>query len=215
MKKVMILALALCGIGVYAEDGYGVISGGASDSAGYIQISEDLQSFGFTVSESGSKSDGALGYYTYTSDDRSDKTDMGLIDLSDPSKAPMLGSTDAGTKIGFYYQEDGSRVYEYTLQKNPKGDGYQVEFKTMKKVQLGWHTNAAGQNVYGFYTVVTQAKGLNGLLFSNTDTFVVNGISFERGQPTGMPLPGFLVALLLGGLGAGGVASRRRANKKI
>lgn len=212
MRKIAVLALALAGFVGYADDeGYGVVGGGSSDSSGYIQITEDLQSFGFTVSEQSSAAGGSIGYYTYSAADRSDKTDKGLVDLTNSSLD--LGSSDAGTKIGFYYQEGTTRVYEYTLKSNPNGDGYLVQFDVTKVYKaIAWEN---GKLVFGRYDLLGSGEKASWIsrTRSETELFVVGGISVERAAPTGMPLPGFLVALLLGGLGAGGVAARRRSKR--
>lgn len=205
IRKSVLMALALAGFCAFADDGYGVADG-------YIQITENLESFGFTVSE-GSTSSGGIGYYTYSAADRSDMKDMGLVDLSS-DKALDLGATEAGTKVGFYFEGGISRVYDYTLTPNGKG-GYQVEFKMERTWHLGSYTNSKGNRewgVYYTYEATTKDRIISLVSSIEKDSFVISGISGERPM-TGMPLPGFLIALMLGSLGAGGVAARRR-NKK-
>lgn len=226
----------LAGGFAWGADLYSIV-GQTDSSMGYIQVNEDLSSFGFSITSVGSDidSNGQFGYYTFTANDRSDRVEGGLVDAGVTQVS--LGDVAAGTKIGFYFTGSAaSPYYDYTF--TPNGDGtYKVSFTESAAEQNGngnngnvndnkngnhkndnrnnGKGNAGGnQNWYdkhGSWTGNGNGYGHgDGQSYEARDWVSIGGFTAEKSAPTGMPLPGFLVALLVGGLGAGGLAVRRK-----
>ena len=237
LARSFVVATVLAAGTVKGTDLYSIV-GASESSMGYIQINEDLSSFGFSITGVGSDvdSNGQFGYYTFTADDRSDRVDAGLAQAGVTEIS--LGDLAAGTKIGFYFAgASASPYYDYSF--TPNGDGtYKVSF-TESAAELNGEGNNGNvndnnngnhkgdnrnngkgngkgqQNWYDKHgTWNGNGNGYghgDGQSYEAKDWITIGGFSAEKAAaPTGMPLPGFLVAFLVGGLGAGGLAARRK-----
>lgn len=233
----MILAAAVAAGSVWGADLYTIV-GGTDSAMGYIQINEDLSSFGFNITSAGSNidSNGQFGYYTFTSDDRADRVDGGLV-TAGPGRV-SLGDVAAGTKIGFYFAGGAAGSY-YDYAFTPNGDGtYKVSFTESAAEQNGNGNNGnVNDNQNGNHKSDNRNNGKgngkgqqnwydkhgtwngngngyghgDGQSYEASDWVSIGGFVAEKAMPTtGMPLPGFLVALLVGSAGACGLSARRK-----
>ena len=191
MNKIgMMAAAVMVGVSAWGADGYDLVTQGTD----YVQINENLDAFTITSDFGSVGNSGHVGYYVYTGELTKDVMDAKIAEsikagdnFNKKDRAMTVKALSAGDKIGFYLlRNNGNLVTDWHFVETHKG-GTGIQFD--KNGGKGYDETLE----FGEIVVVRQGQG---------------------GQTSGMPLPGFLPALLVGGLGLGGFSLRRFRRQK-
>ena len=185
---VMMAMVSLCALGA---DEYEFVTGKyqiLADKQNYIQINEDLDSFTVNMDFGSIGGSGSVGYYVY---DGSIGTVELLSKVSESRREGNLVNKQQGGSLTISNLSAGDKIGFYLVRNNGV--------------------------VYTDWRFVESAGGVSGISFNRLlakDEILTFGdivvVSHGQGaQTSGMPLPGFLPALLIGGVGLGGLSLRR------
>lgn len=184
MKKLVMIAAMVTAACVWGADEYEFISA----KTDYIGITEDLDSFSITSDFGSVGGSGKVGYYVYDGA------------LSAAERATLINES---VNKGNYFTKANNTL---TISNLSAGD------------KIGFYLVRKNGNVISDWHFSQDAGSTNGIVFPKSGhgrdevlafaEIVVIRQSQDPGT-TGMPLPGFLPALLIGGCGLSGMSWKR------